>query len=163
MPEGKLTSVLRDLARREIRFILVGGLAAVLHGAPVHTYDVDVVYCRQPENIRRLLDFLTDADAIFRTQPERKLRPDESHMGRGHLNLLTRYGPLDLLGTIGNGLDYDALLPRSTPMSIGAGVSISVLNLEAIIAIKEQLGTEKDLAVLPTLRRTLKESRESGV
>jgi predicted nucleotidyltransferase len=77
------------------------------------------------------------------------------------LNLITRYGPLDLLGTIGRDLGYQDLLPHSTEMDIGGGVRIHVLNLEKLIAIKEELAGEKDRAMLPILRRTLEEMRKS--
>ena len=137
MPEGKLIAPLRDLCRREVRFVVVGGLAAILHGVAVQTLDVDLVYSRDPENIQLLLDFLREADAIFRIQPERRLRPNESHLaGGGHLNLQTRYGPVDLLGTIGNNLGYADLLPHSNEMDIGEGMRIQVLDLETIIAVK---------------------------
>ena len=162
MPQGKLLAALKDLCGREIRFVIVGGLAAILHGAPGQTLDIDLVYSRDPENIQRLLDFLREADAIFRIQPNRRLRPNESHLaGGGHLNLLTRYGPVDLLGTIGNNLGYADLLPHSNEMDIGEGVHIQVLDLETIIAIKEQLGWEKDLAALPALSQTLRQSKKS--
>ena len=162
MPQGKLISALKDLCGKDIRFVLVGGLAAALHGAPGQTYDVDVVYSPEPENIQRLLDFLREADAVFRIQPHRSLRPNESHLaGGGHLNLLTRYGPVDLLGTIGNHLGYADLLPHSIEMDIGEGMHIRVLDLETIIAVKEQLATEKDLAALPALYQTLRQKKKS--
>jgi hypothetical protein len=140
-------------------FIVVGGLAAVLNGAPVQTYDVDLVYSRAAENINRLLVVLASIDAVFRIQPARRLKPTASHLsGSGHLNLITRYGPLDLLATIGQNLTYEDLLTHSSPIKVGADVRISVLHLETLINIKEQLGGEKDFAVLPILRQTLRES-----
>jgi predicted nucleotidyltransferase len=161
MPEGKLLATLRALRESQIEFILVGGLAAVLHGAPIQTYDVDLVYSREPANIGRLLTVLASMDAIFRIQPERRLRPLASHLAAsGHLNLLTRYGPLDLLATIGRGLGYSDLLPHAAELDIGEGLRILVLDLETIIALKEQLGGEKDAAMLPVLRQTLIETRK---
>jgi predicted nucleotidyltransferase len=163
MPESKLVAVLKDLCRRDIRFVVVGGLAAILHGAPGQTLDIDLVFSRDPENIQRLLDFLGEADAIFRIQPHRRLRPNESHLaGGGHLNLLTRYGPVDLLGTIGNNLGYADLASHSNEMDIGQGLRIQVLDLETIIAVKEQLGSAKDLAALPALYQTLRQMKKSG-
>ena len=97
-------------------------------------------------------------DAIYRIQPERRLRPGKPALkSKGHQNLVTKYGPLDVLGEIGDGLGYEELLPRSTEMRISDDVSVRVLNLEALIELKEQLGAEKDLAMLPFLRRTLEE------
>ncbi len=98
-------------------------------------------------------------------EPERRLRPTASHLsGSGHLNLLTRSGPLDLLTTIGKNLGYEDLIPHSSEMEIGEGTRILVLDLETLIAIKEELAGEKDMAVLPILRQRLRESRKkSGI
>jgi predicted nucleotidyltransferase len=161
MQETKLIATLRSFAETEIQFILVGGLAAVLNGAPIQTYDIDLVYSREPGNVDRLLSVLQSLEAIFRIQPERRLRPARSHLsGGGHLNLLTRYGPLDLLATVGQGLSFSDLLPHSTEMDVGDGIRIRVLDLETIVLLKEQLAGEKDIAVLPILRRTLSELKK---
>ena len=163
MQESKLFATLRTLCANEIQFIVVGGVAAVLNGAPVQTYDIDLVYSREPSNVDRLLNFLRETDAIFRLQPERRLRPEASHLaGSCHLNLLTRYGPVDLLATIGDNLSFSDLLPHSGEMNIGEGIRIRVLNLETLISIKEQLASDKDLAVLPILRQTLREMKKKG-
>ena len=91
-----------------------------------------------------------------------RLSPTASHLAAGgHLNLLTNLGPLDLLGTIGQGLSFSDLLPLSHEMSIDQGIRIRVLNLETLISIKEQLASEKDLAALPILRQTLRELKKS--
>ena len=87
MPERRLIATLRALHEGGVEFILVGGLAAVVNGAPVDTFDVDVVHSRDPTNIDRLLPVL---EALG-------LTPNASHLASGgHLNLITRYGPLDL-------------------------------------------------------------------
>ncbi len=158
MLENDFASILRALHEAAIDFLLVGGLSAVLNGVPVSTYDVDSVHSREPENVARLLPVLESLDAVFRIQRERRLKPNATHLtGTGHVNLITRYGPLDLLGSIGRDLGYQDLLPHSTEMNIGGGIRIRVLNLEKLIAIKEELAGEKDRAMLPLLRRTLAE------
>lgn len=58
---------------------------------------------------------------------------------------------------MGRSLGYEELLSHSVEFEIGRGIRICVLDLETLIALKEQLGGEKDLAVLPILRRTLTE------
>jgi hypothetical protein len=146
-----------------IQFILVGGVAAVLNGAPILTYDVDIVYSQDADNVQLLLGLLQEVDGVFRIQPERRLRPTTSHLsGRGHLNLITSLGNLDLLSNIGPNLGYAELLPFSHQVEITTGKHIQVLGLEKLIEIKEQLGGEKDRAVLPILRRTLELSREQS-
>lgn len=133
----------------------------MLHGAPVNTFDIDIVHSRETTNIERLLRALETLDAVFRIQPERRLKPTASHLASsGHLNLITRFGPLDVLGTIGKDLGYDELIPHSAELDIGQGLRVRVLDLETLIAIKEELGGEKDRAALPILRRTLEELRK---
>jgi hypothetical protein len=92
MPVLKFASTLRALHDGGVEFILVGGLAAAVNGAPVNTFDIDVVHSRDPANIARLLPVLEALDAVFRMQPERRLKPNASHLASaGHLNLITRY------------------------------------------------------------------------
>jgi predicted nucleotidyltransferase len=151
---------LRILSEGGVRFIVVGGVASVLNGASVNTFDLDIVPSRDEENVARLLRVLDVVDAIYRFQPTRRIKPDASHLSSpGHKNLTTKYGLLDVLGTIGRGLSYEDLLPHTVEMDVGDGIRVRVLDLETIIAIKQELGTEKDLAVLPLLRRTLKEKQ----
>lgn len=64
-----LTTLLTELAASGVEFILVGGLAAVAQGAPVTTFDVDIVHARTPDNVDRLLDFLTRIHARYRGRP----------------------------------------------------------------------------------------------
>jgi predicted nucleotidyltransferase len=160
MGSSDFLPALHVLREGGVEFVLVGGLAAALHGAPADSLDVDVVPARNEENLARLLRALTSMDAIYRIQPPRRLRPSLSHLlSRVHHNLLTSFGPLDVLRTIGRGRTYEDLLPHAIETDIGDGIHVRVLDLETIIAIKEELGTEKDLAALPLLRRTLKEKR----
>jgi len=163
MAERRLTALVRALHDAGIEFLVVGGLAAVLNGVPVNTFDVDVVHRRTPENIDRLLPLLDSLDAVYRIQPERRLRPVRSALlSTGHQNLLTVYGPLDLLGEIGNGLGYEELVPRSTEILIAEKVLVRILNLETLIEVKEQLNGEKDRAMLPVLRYTLEANKRKG-
>src|SRR5580700_10633737 len=98
MAEGSLRGTLRLLSENQVDYILVGGLAAVLQGVPVSTFDVDIVHSREALNIHRLLAVLETLDAVFRMQPDRRLKPNASHLsGEGYVNLVTRLGILDVL------------------------------------------------------------------
>lgn len=153
--------ILKVLTRHRVDFIVVGGVSAVLHGAPVTTFDLDVVHARNRENIARLLSALEELEGVYRAQWERQLRPDLSHLASpGHQLLLTKFGPLDVLGMIGKSRTWEDLLPHSRTMEIEPGVVVSVLDLETLIAVKEELGFPKDTAVLPMLRQALKERSE---
>jgi hypothetical protein len=157
-PKTDFLAILRILAERGVEFIVVGGVAAVLQGAPVATFDLDVVHSKAEDNVRKLLQALAVLKASYRLPGKLNLKPDFSHLASpGHQLLITRFGPLDLLGSIGAGHEYGELLSKSIPIRIGAGLAVPTLTLSAVIQSKEETGQDKDLAALPVLRRTLKE------
>ncbi len=96
------------------------------------TFDLDIVHSTTADNGARLIEALRELDAG---------------------------GPLDLLGSIGNGRRYDDLLPHTVKMDIGEGLTIAVLDLDTLIAVKEEVGSAKDLAALPVLRCTRDEKQ----
>ena len=154
----KFKEALEVLARHHVDFVVVGGVAAVLGGAPISTFDLDIVHDRSPANVARLLSALSDLDARYRDLTGRVLRPEARALeGEGHHLLLTRCGPLDVLGKIGLGRSYQDLIADSIKRSLGE-ITICVLGLEALIRTKIEAARDKDRAVLPILRRTLEES-----
>ena len=163
MPESDFQRALRALHEGGVEFVIVGGMAAALNGAPVDTLDLDIIPARDEENLARLLRVLDAIDAIYRIHPSRRLKPDANGLvsPRPH-NLLTSCGPLDVLGTIGRGLTYQDLLPHTVEMEIGGGMRVRVLDLATIVALKEELAGEKDLAALPILRRTLQHKQRGS-
>jgi len=164
MPESlpDFLEIFGVLCEHEVDFIVVGGLCAVLHGAPINTSDVDIVHSRRPANLDRLLAALTALDAHYRLLPK-KIAPTLSHLSSpGHQLLNTQLGHLDVLGTIADNLGYDELEPYSVSSTIGIGVSVKILNLEKLIEVKEHAGRPKDHAVLFQLRAVLKERQETA-
>ncbi len=154
----KFKEALEVLAHHHVDFVVVGGVAAVLGGAPISTFDLDIVHDRAPTNVARLLSALADLDARYRDLTGRVLRPEARALeGEGHHLLLTRCGPLDVLGKIGLGSSYQDLIVDSIKRPLGE-LTVYVLGLEALIRAKTEAGRAKDRAVLPILRRTLEES-----
>jgi hypothetical protein len=158
MVENRFISALRILNKHAVDYILVGGVASSVRGAIYNTRDLDVVHSRTPENIGRLLAALRELNARYIFRPE--FVPNQSHLASpGQQLLSTDLGRIDVLGKIGPGWDYAELLGHSSDIELVPGVTARVLDLETIIASKEASGGEKDLAVLPLLRRTLQELR----
>lgn len=149
--------ILRTLHDRGVDFIIVGGVSGVLHGAPYTTQDIDVVHSRTPENVERVLAALAELDALYRDIAGRKLRPNATHLVTpGHQLLDTRFGRLDLLGSLGDGRGYHELLDVSEEMQV-AGMRLRVLKLDELIEVKRQAGRDKDKLVLSILEHTLRE------
>jgi hypothetical protein len=137
-------------------------VAAVLQGAPTVTFDLDVVHSTDPANVIRLMKALKALQALDRFQRHKRLKPAASHLtSPGHQLLMACFGPLDLLGRIGNGRAYADLLPNSVRIPVARNLLVRVLGLKALIEVKLETAGEKDLAALPVLRRTL-EIREKG-
>ncbi len=161
-PSPDFLGILEVLTHRRVDFIVIGGVGAVLQGAPIATFDLDLIHSRAPENLERLVSALQALDTYYREQPSRRLRPTASHLaGPGHHLLMTHAGPLDLLGTVSKGREYKDLLDHTIELEITSETHVKVLDLSILITLKEELGREKDLAVLPVLRRTLQE-RDQG-
>jgi hypothetical protein len=155
-PAPRFLDALAVLARHEVELIVVGGVAAVLAGAPISTFDLDVLYRITGENLARLAEALRELEAIYRDPAGRRIEPDVARLRVGGHNLLTtRHGPLDVLGKIGAGAAYEDLFARSHEVEVG-DVKIRVLDLAAVIETKEQAGRSKDRAVLDVLRETLR-------
>ena len=151
---NRLLQLLAQLNQSKIEYVLVGGMAAVLHGAPVTTQDLDVVHRRTEENISRLLGVLQNLDARYRGQPAgRILVPTPSALsGNGHNNLMTSLGPLDLLCELTDGIGYDELLPFTEQIQSDT-LNIPVLSLKKLIEIKADTGRAKDLLMIPILMK----------
>jgi len=94
--EPDFTVILEVLVEHHVDFVVVGGVSAVLNGAPINTFDLDVVHGRSATNVRKLLSALDSLHAHYRPHADRKLKPGVSHLtSPGHSNLTTRFGPLD--------------------------------------------------------------------
>jgi len=156
-----LTTLLGRLMAADVEFVLVGGLAAVVQGAPLTTFDVDVVHRRTDENVDRLLAFLTSVGARYRNRPGAPLPPSRpALLGPGHSLFMTDLGPLDALGAIEGGADYEQLLPESLSLVVG-GRTVRVLSLAKIVALKRASSAPKDKLRLPVLEAVL-QRRQSG-
>ena len=157
--ESQIISLLQILDEGQVKFIIVGGVCAVLHGVPTTTFDLDIVHSRRPDNLIRLADVLEKLDARYRGHPK-PIRPDsESLASPGHHLLITRFGPLDILGSIEKALDYTGLIRHSEEILL-EGRAFQLLSLEHLLEIKKDSPFEKDQMKLAILRQTLKEKRK---
>jgi len=157
-PTGSdLSSVLEGLIKADIEFILVGGLAAVVQGAPVTTMDVDIVHKQSSENIAKLLGFLKSIDAFHRRPDDKVIRPKERDIsGMGHALFTTRLGPLDVLAAVEEGRTYENLIEYTVEIEF-RGHTVRVLNLKTLVELKRTSRDPKDRQRLPVLEETLRQ------
>jgi predicted nucleotidyltransferase len=149
------------LVRSNVRFILIGGGAATAHGSARITYDVDVVYARDPENLRNLAAALQPHHPYLRgVPPGLPFRWDEATIRAGlNFTLTTDLGDLDVLGEVAGGGSYEQLLPYSVELD-AFGARCRVVTLERLIQLKRAAGRPKDLEVIAELQALLEERRQ---
>jgi hypothetical protein len=156
MLQNRFLRLIEALTRNDVRFIVVGGVAAVLQRVPVNTQDFDLVHDRAADNVTKLLAVLSELQAVFRDDP-RNLRPNASHLsGPGQLLLQSGNLKFDVLGAIEPGGSYGDLLPASEVLDVG-GFAVRVLKLEKLIDIKRGLPRPKDKLMLMQLEAALEE------
>jgi hypothetical protein len=152
-----LGAILEGLIEAGVDFILVGGLAAVVQGAPVTTMDVDIVHNQSPENIARLLAFLKSIGAFHRRPDDKLIEPQEGDIsGMGHALFTTRLGPIDVLAAIEEGRAYGDLLEHTVAIGF-RNHTIRVLDLKMLIQLKRASTNLKDKQRLPVLEETLRQ------
>jgi hypothetical protein len=145
--------VLAAFSAGGVEFVLIGGVAAVTHGAPYDTFDVDVVYRRSDENIARLMTVLTSLRAEFHDLTNRHLPPTASLLALPGPKLLrTSLGRLDVLGELDEHTTWDELVSDAARFDLGFPEGpVLVISLARLIAVKERVRRPRDLAVLPLL------------
>lgn len=160
--------ILTVLGRSGAEIVVIGGVAATLHGSPVATADADAVAARTESNLQRLGDSLRQLEAAVlvsisvddRTATVVRQEIDAATLENlSPARLLTRHGVVDVMwqdATVG---DYDDWRADAVQVSI-AGTTIQVASLESLIRSKERADRDKDRAALPFLRALLRRSEE---
>ena len=161
-PEFRPQDILAVLDRHGVRYVLVGGLAAVLHGSAHVTTDVEVVPEDGRENLARLSEALKDLDARIRVAGEPHGVPfDHSPEPLSRVltwNLVTDLGDLDIAFVPSGTHGYRDLVRDAEVMTV-RGVPVPVASLADVIRSKEAAGRARDRAVLPALRELLARQR----
>lgn len=148
--------LLQVLVGGGVEFVVIGGMAAVVHGSAHVTLDLDVVYARSRENIERLAGALASLDPYPRGAPAGLPFHFDAPTIRAGLNftLTTTAGDLDLFGEATGGGTYEVLRPRSIIREV-FGISCPFVDLETLIHLKRSAGRPKDaerIAELEALR-----------
>jgi hypothetical protein len=166
MTDFRPQEILRVLDEHGVRYVLIGGLAAVLHGAPHVTTDVDVVPEDGQANLQRLSAALRDLDARIRTTGEPEGIPFDTSaesLSRVRVwNLQTSKGDLDITFEPSGTRGYDDLRRDVVRMEV-RGIDVPVASLADVVRSKEAAGRARDRAALPALRELLaRQRRERG-
>ena len=149
------------LVKGKVKFIIIGGVAAVVHGSARATFDLDVVYSRNSDNITHLVQTLKPYSPYLRDAPGGlPFLFDRETVKKGlNFTLTTQLGNLDLLGEVVGGGTYEDLRPYSEEIEV-FGVRCFCLGLERLIRIKRAAGRPKDFEVIAELEAILEEKKK---
>ena len=148
----------RVLGDAKVDYVIVGGVAANIHGALRTTLDIDIVYGRSATNVERLAAALAPYEPYLRGAPDGlPFTLDAATIKRGlNFTLTTTLGDIDLLGEVTGGGGFEQLRPHAEPVEL-EGRQCLVVGLETLIALKRAAGRAKDREALAELEALLEE------
>jgi hypothetical protein len=146
--------LLRSLIAHGVDFVVIGGLAGMARGSSYPSYDLDVVYARDPENLERLAGMLRELGATLRGAPAGlPFQLDARSLSEGaNFTFDTRFGPLDILGDPAGAPPYERLREGAGDRLLIEGEPVAVASLDHLIAMKEAAGRPKDLLMATEYR-----------
>ena len=152
--------LLKMLAVAGVKFVLVGGGAAIAHGSARLTLDLDIVYARDRENMQRLVEMFRPLNPYLRgAPPGLPFRWDVETLARGlNFTLTTTLGDVDLLGEVTGGGRYEDLLSRTIELE-AFGVTCRSVTLRTLIALKRAAGRPRDFDAIAELEVLLEEQQ----
>lgn len=152
--------LLERLTARGVDFVVIGGFAAIAHGSPLLTQDLDIVCAPDPVNLEALGGVLVELGARLRgVADDVPFVPDAATLRRAEaLTLDTPDGALDVLARPDGAPAYARLRERSERLDLG-GIAVAVASLDDLIAMKRAAGRPKDHVALEHLE-AVREARQ---
>jgi hypothetical protein len=153
-----LFQILKRLIDFNVPFVLIGGMAARIHGSHLPTEDVDVCIPTDDATMDKVHAALQAINPRYRFRPDRMRMHDEPVRlhGMKNLNLETDLGVIDLLGEVSGIGKYDEAFAKSRVTTI-FGMTMRILDLNALIASKSAAGRTKDKLGVMHLQAVKKE------
>ena len=147
-----LNQLLARLIKAEVEFVLVGGLAAAIHGSSLNTRDVDVCCRFSEDNLMRIQRAFEGLHPVHRSRPDLPLAlTPEQCAGLKNLYIKTDLGVVDCLGEVLAVGGFDEVFSHSLPLEMPIGV-FRILDVDTLIKAKEAMGRPHDLIAVQHLK-----------
>ena len=156
MTPADVEKLLKALHENDVKFVIIGGAAAVLQGSAYVTADFDFCYSRERENLAKVASALAPLHPSLRGAPkDLPFQLDANALRAGsNFTFATDLGAVDILGEVSGLGGYPEVLSFSEEMEV-YGMRCRVLSLEGLIKSKKAVGRTKDLMLLPELEALL--------
>jgi len=147
-----------------VEFVIIGGVAAIAHGAERNTMDLDIAASMSLDNLQKLIAAIQDLRPKFRMRPDLPVVTPDNHNLRGikNLYLTTDVGAIDILGVVEGIGDFAAVRARAITLDLGEGLGTClVIDLDGLILAKQTANRAKDHEALPELE-VIRRRRQGG-
>jgi predicted nucleotidyltransferase len=156
--------ILRILCGHRVDFVVVGGIAVMVHGYIRNTKDLDIVVRPETLNLSRLSEALAELEAEPRGVAAINLTDPHQLRPAPLVPIMTNAGPLDVVNIehlAGAPASYDALREAALTVKLG-GLEVAVAALRDLIRMKRAAGREHDLADIEALTRRPGDRADGG-
>ena len=137
-------ALLERLLAGNVDFIVIGGVAAALHGGSLVTADLDIMYERSSGNLQRLAEVLRSLNVRLRGAEELPLTVDAALLRNGdRFTFTSQAGDIDCLATADGAAPFPDLKARAVRQPLNAG-AILVASLPDLITMKRAVNRPKD-------------------
>jgi len=138
-------ALLGPLSRHGVDFVIIGGLAGLIHGSAYPTYDIDIAYSRESGNLERLASALGEMGVTLRGAPaDLPFKPDLATLTAGaNFTFETPHGNFDILGHDAGISGYEDLRREAVSERID-GIEVKVASIDHLIAMKRAANRTKD-------------------
>lgn len=156
-------ALLSRLQNHQVEFVIIGGFCATMHGVSFVTRDLDICMRFSVGNLRRLENAVKDLHPFHRLVANKlPLHLTDELCGRlKNFYLETDLGRLDCLSEVKGVGNYDDALRSSVPFKLSYG-EFRILDIDTLIAAKEAVGRDHDLATVKQLRAIKERTAKPG-
>jgi hypothetical protein len=162
-PSLKLRQLIEALDRHGVDFIVIGGIAGIIHGSAHPTYDFDVLYARDDKNLERMATMLSELHVTLANAPkDLPFQVDARTLAAGsNFTFESDLGRFDILGHAEGMRDYQKMRADATFEELW-GLPVRTASIDDLIRMKRATGRPKDKSMAEELIAIAEDQRRSA-
>jgi hypothetical protein len=162
-PLLRVRQFMEVLDRHAVDYLVIGGIAGIVHGSAYPTYDFDVLYAREDRNLERMAAALRDLGVTLANAPaDLPFQIDARTLAAGcNFTFDSDHGRFDILGEAAGMRDYEAVRADAKVEDVW-GMTVRVVSIDDLIRMKRAAGRAKDKLMAEELIAIAENQRRSA-